>query len=216
MRESWDERYRSGKYCSAEPHKLLIKLAGKLKPGKALDLACGAGRNAVFLAEKGWNVTAVDNSRVGIEIARKRAAEKGVEIDFRPADLEKGEFDIEPNTYDLICDFYYLQRNLFSQMKSGAKAGGIIVSTIHLYDKNGEASPFLLYEGELREYFRDFEILHYRETSLTDKDAGEHHRRTAEIIAEKKNVNYSKAENPVRKTLEADLLLTLRDFGFCR
>lgn len=187
MRESWDERYGSGKYCSAEPHKLLINLAGKLKPGKALDLACGAGRHAIFLAEKGWNVTAVDNSRVGIEITKKRAAEKAVEIDFRQADLEKGEFEIEPDTYDLICDFYYLQRDLFSQMKSGVNAGGVIVSTIHLYDAGGDTSPFLLNEGELYGYFRDFEILHYHETSLTDKDAGEHHRRTAEIIAQRKN-----------------------------
>ncbi len=100
--------------------------------------------------------------------------------------MEKGEFDIEPDTYDLICDFYYLQRDLFSQIKQGVKVGGVIVSTIHLYDAGGDASPFLLNDGELREYFRDFEILHYHETSLTDKDAGEHHRRTAEIIAKKK------------------------------
>lgn len=187
MRESWDERYGSGKYSSAEPHKLLIELTGKLKPGKALDLACGVGRNAIFLAENGWNVTAVDNSGVGIEIAKKRAAEKVVEIDFRVADLEKGEFEIEPDTYDLICDFYYLQRDLFSQMKSGVKVGGVIVSTIHIYGETEEAGEFLLKEGELREYFRDFEILHYHETSLTDKDADEHHRRTAEIIVKRKN-----------------------------
>lgn len=185
--ESWDERYASGKYSSAEPHKLLIRFAGKLKPGKALDLACGAGRNAIFLADNGWNVTAVDNSSVGIDIAEKRAAEKGVEVDFRVADLEKGEFEIQSNAYDLICDFYYLQRDLFPQMKTGVKIGGIIVSTIHLYDTGGDTSPFLLNDGELREYFRDFRILHYYETSLTDKDPGEHHRRTAEIIAKRKN-----------------------------
>lgn len=186
MRESWDERYGSGKYSSAAPHKLLIELAGKLKPGKVLDLACGVGRNAIFLAEKKWNATAVDSSSVGIDIAKKRAAEKGVEVDFRTADLEKGRFKIEKNTYDLICDFYYLQRDLFVQMKSGVKVGGIIVSTIHLYDKVVDASPFLLNDGELRDYFRGFLILHYHETAQTDKDAGEHHRRTAEIIARRK------------------------------
>jgi tellurite methyltransferase len=187
MKESWDERYGSGKYSSAEPHKLLKGLVEKLKPGKALDLACGTGRNALFLAEKQWTVTAVDNSRVGIEIAGQRAAAKNLKVDFRTADLEKGEFKIEPNAYDLICDFYYLQRNLFSQMKTGVRAGGIIVATIHLFDEGGENSPFLLKSGELRKYFRDFLILHYHETSLTDDDAGEHHRRTAEIIAQRKN-----------------------------
>jgi|GEM_PF-371539 len=185
--ETWDERYAGGKYSTDQPHRLLIELAGKLKPARALDLACGAGRHAVFLAEKGWQVTAVDNSAVGIKLAGQRAKEKGLTIDFRTADLEKGEFQIEPDAYDLICDFYYLQRDLFAPVKAGVKAGGIIVSTVHIYGAGEEAGNFLLPEGELREYFRDFEILHYHETSLTDKDAGEHHRRTAEIIARKKN-----------------------------
>jgi SAM-dependent methyltransferase len=132
-------------------------------------------------------VTAVDNSAVGIEVARQRAKEKGVAVDFRTADLEKGEFQIEPDAYDLICDFYYLQRDLFASMKSGVKAGGIIVATVHIYGAGEEAGNFLLPEGALREYFQAFEILHYHETSLTDKDAGEHHRRTAEIIARRTN-----------------------------
>lgn len=182
---SWNKRYASGKYSSAKPHKLLVELAGKLKPAKALDLACGAGRNAIFLAEKGWNVTAVDNSIVGIKIAEKRAKEKGVSIDFHLADLEKGEFVIEENAYDLICDFYYLQRDLFPQIKTGVKAGGIVVSTIHIYGEGEEKGNFLLRENELRTFFSDFKILRYHETALTDKDAGDHHRRTAEIIAQR-------------------------------
>ena len=160
-------------------------LVEKLKAGKALDLACGTGRHAIFLAENNWRVTAVDNSAVGIEIARQRAEEKNVEIDFRVADLEKGEFKPEENSYDLICDFYYLQRELFAEMKKGVKAGGIIVSTIHIYGEGEPEGRFLLREGELKEFFAGFEILHYHETSLTDTDAGEHHRRTAEIIARK-------------------------------
>jgi tellurite methyltransferase len=183
--ETWDERYANGKYSSAKPHQLLIALADRLKAGKALDLACGTGRHAIFLAEKGWRVTAVDNSAVGIEIARQRATEKEVEIDFRLADLEKGEFAIEENSYDLIGDFYYLERHLFAAMKKGVRAGGIIISTIHIYGEGEEAGNFLLKTGELKEFFDDFEILHYHETSLTDTDAGEHHRRTAEIIAKR-------------------------------
>jgi len=130
--KSWDERYASGEFSSVEPHKLLIALVENLKPGKALDLACGAGRNAIFLAEKGFQVTAIDNSAVGIEIAKQRAKQKNLTIDFRVADLEKSEFAIEENSYDLICDFYYLQRDLFAEMKKGVKPGGIIISTIHI------------------------------------------------------------------------------------
>jgi tellurite methyltransferase len=183
--ESWDERYAAGKYATERPHRLLIELAANLKPGKALDLACGAGRHAVFLAAEGWRVTAVDNSHVGLKVARQRAKEKGVSVDFRAADLEAGEFVIEPGAYDLICDFYYLQPDLFAMLKAGVKTGGIVVATIHIYGAGEAAGRFLLREGELRDYFRDFEILHYHETSLTDRDAGEHHRRTAEIIAKK-------------------------------
>jgi SAM-dependent methyltransferase len=190
---NWDKRYRSGKYSSAEPHKLLVSLVEKLKPGKALDLACGAGRHAIFLAENSWRVTAVDNSKVGIGIAKQRAKEKNLKIDFRVADLEKGEFKIEENAYDLIGDFYYLQRGLFAEMKKGVKQGGIIVSTIHIYGENEPEGRFLLREGELKGFFAGFEILHYHETSLTDTDAGEHHRRTAEIIAKK--VEKSKAKS---------------------
>ncbi len=183
--KTWDERYAGGKYSSAEPHKLLIALAENLKAGNALDLACGTGRNAIFLAEKSFQVMAVDNSSVGIEIAKKRANEKGLKIDFRVADLEKGEFAIEENSFDLICDFYYLQRDLFAEVKKGVKFGGIIISTIHIYGEGEEEGRFLLREGELKEFFDDFEILHYHETPQTDTDAGEHHRRTAEIIAKK-------------------------------
>lgn len=185
MKETWDERYASGKYSAVEPHRLLIELAGKLPPGKALDVACGAGRHAIFLAENGWNVTAVDNSRPGIEIAKENALAKEVKVDFRVADLEAGEFVIELEAYDLICDFNYLQRDLFAAMKAGVKGGGIVVATIHL-DGDGEKSgEFRLREGELQEYFRDFEILHYHETPATHTDADAHHRRTAEIIAQK-------------------------------
>lgn len=183
--ETWDERYAVGKYSAAEPHRLLVSLAEKIAPGSALDLACGAGRHAVFLAEKGWRVVAVDNSAVGLELAETRAKEKNVEIDFRRADLEAGEFTIEENAFDLICDFYYLQRNLFAAIKKGVKTGGIVVATIHIYGADEPEGRFLLREGELKEFFADFEILHYHETSATDTDAGEHHRRTAEIIARK-------------------------------
>jgi SAM-dependent methyltransferase len=184
MNESWDERYAAGKYSAAEPHKLLRSLVKQLTAGKALDLACGTGRHALLLAEKNWRVTAVDNSRVGLEIARARAAEKNAAIDFRLADLEAGEFEIEPLAYDLICDFYYLQRDLFAAMRAGVKAGGIVVSTIHI-DDGEKPGGFTLREGELKDFFEGFEILHYHETPATDTDAGEHHRRTAEIIAKK-------------------------------
>lgn len=182
-RASWDERYASGEYSSAEPHKLLRETVRKLQAGQALDLACGTGRNSIFLAENGWDVTAVDNSAGGVEIARNRAEQESLNINFIVADLEKSEFAIEPVAYDLICDFYYLQRDLFAKMKSGLRPGGIIISTIHIHGDGEEQGRFDLREGELREFFSDMEILHYHETAAADTDAGDHHRRTAELVA---------------------------------
>jgi SAM-dependent methyltransferase len=185
MMTSWDKKYASGKYSTGEPHKLLALLTVNLLPGKALDLACGTGRHAIFLAAKGWQVTAVDSSRVGLEIARKCAAEKNLAIDFQLADLEKGEFEIRPDSYDLICDFYYLQTDLFPKMKVGLRSGGIVMVVVHIYGKDEEKRRFSLPEGKLPDFFSDFEILHYRENLLIGLEASGHQRRTAEIVAKK-------------------------------
>src|SRR5579863_2360745 len=111
----WDERYRSeirpAEDPEARPTPLLIRTANRLEPGKALDLACGTGRNALWLAENGWRVTAVDGSRAAIEILRRRASARALKVDAQIANLEKGEFGIEPSTWDLIAICYYLQRD---------------------------------------------------------------------------------------------------------
>lgn len=182
----WDERYRSGEHATKEPAPLLRTAIANLKPGRALDIACGVGRHAILLAEKGWQVTAVDSSRVGIEILRQRAREAGAAVEARVADLESGEFQIEPGTYDLICVFYYLQRDLFSPLRAGVKPGGTVVAAIHLNDGKEDAKPsnpaFLLEPGELKQLFADWEITYYREG---ESDEGGHHHDTAYLIARK-------------------------------
>ena len=183
---NWDERYRSGEHGMIEPTPLLLKALADLKPGRALDIACGVGRHAIFLAQHGWQVTAVDSSRVGIEILQQRAGDAGLSIDAHVLDLEKGEFQVESETYDLICDFYYLQRDLFPAMRAGTKAGGRVVAAIHLNDGNADAKPhnpaFLLERGELKTLFSDWEITYYREGA---SDEGGHHHDTAYLIARK-------------------------------
>lgn len=185
----WDERYSRGDHATLEPNALLVRVAENLRPGRALDLACGAGRHALFLARGGWQVVAVDASRVGIELTRERAREMRVEVDARRADLERKEFEIEREAYDLIAVFYYLQRNLWPEIRAGLRQGGTLIAAIHLVDEapDGESGNpnFLLQPGELRAEFEDWEIEHYHETQWTDEDAGEHHRRTAEIVARK-------------------------------
>ncbi|HKR00668.1 MAG TPA: methyltransferase domain-containing protein [Pyrinomonadaceae bacterium] len=182
----WDERYRRGEHVIKEPLPLLVRLANELPPGRALDLACGAGRHATFLAERGWRVTAVDASPVGIELAKASAREREVEVDWRVADLERGGFEIEPGAYDLIGVFYYLQRSLFPQIRAGVRRGGIVVAAIHMVDESPDVKPmnpdFLLRPGELRAEFRGWEILHDYEGAPTEEG---HRRRSAEIVVKK-------------------------------
>jgi SAM-dependent methyltransferase len=198
----WDQRYKSGEHTTKEPSPLLIKAIKDLKPGRALDLACGVGRHAIYLAENGWRVTAVDSSRVGIEILQQRArsarersahipargsqASRLRQLDARVADLEHHEFPIEPATYDLICDFYYLQRDLFPSIRRGVKPSGVFVAAIHLNDGNIDAKPrnpaFLLDRSELKTLFSDWEITYYHEGP---SDEGGHHHDTAYLIARK-------------------------------
>ncbi|HET7743125.1 MAG TPA: class I SAM-dependent methyltransferase [Gaiellaceae bacterium] len=104
-REDWDRRYASGELPWRDgPHRVLVAEAADLPPGRALDLACGEGRNAVWLLERGWSVLGVDFSRVAIATARSRAAEAGLEADFRCADLL--EFVPDREAYDLVIVFY--------------------------------------------------------------------------------------------------------------
>jgi tellurite methyltransferase len=182
----WDERYRRGEHDTLEPSRLLAQAIDILPPGRALDLACGAGRHAIFLAERGWSVTAVDSSPVAIEITRKRAQDRGLEVETVIADLERSQFVIEPDVYDLIAVFYYLQRDLFPSVRAGVKAGGTVVAAIHLVDEDPAsrlANPaFSLQPGELCVEFAGWEIIHYHEGQPHDRD---HKRRTAEMVARK-------------------------------
>ena len=91
--EKWDERYRAGRQLSEAPSPLVQRFVADLAPGTALDLACGPGRNALYLAERGWRVTAVDGSPIAIAKLRERNSG----IDARIADLERGEFRIQPD-----------------------------------------------------------------------------------------------------------------------
>ena len=177
MPRDWDEHYADPANRNWDPEALLVEAADSLPPGRALDLACGTGRNALYLSSLGWKVTAVDRSPVAIGALRGHAG--GGAIDLRTADLETGDFVIEREGYDLICDFFYLQRELFPAIRAGVKPGGIFVAVIHLAVAESEAQhrnpAFLLRSGELRKEFADWKILFYSE-------AEPGHRRTAARI----------------------------------
>jgi hypothetical protein len=136
------------------------------------------------LAEQGWRVIAVDASRVAIDLVRERARERRLEMDARLVDLEKHEFDIQPEAFDLICNCCYLQRDLFPAIRAGVRRGGIVIAIIHLLDPSPDVKPmnpeFLLRPGELRTFFAGWDILH----DFEGKPAGAPRQRSvAEIVA---------------------------------
>lgn len=104
-REDWNRRYAGKELVwTAEPNRRFAAEVGDLAPGRALDLACGEGRNAVWLAERGWTVTAVDFSDVALEKARRLAAARDVDVDWVLADVL--EYEPEPRAFDLVVVLY--------------------------------------------------------------------------------------------------------------
>jgi hypothetical protein len=106
---------------------------------------------------------------------------KGLSVDAQLEDLEAGRFQIDPGAYDLICDFHYLQRDLFPRIREGISPGGIFAGEIHLADDvPGRTPAFVLQPGELRAEFAGWKILFYSEGSESSRS-----RPAARIIARK-------------------------------
>ncbi len=183
-RTEWDERFRIGDHAGSEPDPFLTQLEEyqELLPvgRRALDIACGAGRNAVYLAERGWDVTACDISLVGLRQAQQLARERGVPLQLFCADLETAQ--LPAAAFDLILCFFYLERKLFPQFQAALRPGGFLVYKTYTWDQlrfpgRPRHSTYLLQPQELLEAFREFRVLHYRETV---KDRG-----VAHLIARK-------------------------------
>jgi len=101
----WDERYSKAELeWGAEPNRFLVQEIEGLQPGRALDVAAGEGRNAIWLAGLGWNVTAVDFSRVAIDKARGLAAKRSIEVRWITADVV--DYIPPADSFDLVIVFY--------------------------------------------------------------------------------------------------------------
>lgn len=103
--EDWDHRYEgTGLVWTATPNRFLVAEVDGLAPGAALDVGCGEGRNAVWLAEQGWRVTGVDFSPVGLDKARRLAEARGVDVEWVLADLRS--YRPPEDAYDLVVVLY--------------------------------------------------------------------------------------------------------------
>jgi SAM-dependent methyltransferase len=104
-RDRWNERYAAKDLVwSAGPNQLFASEVAGLSPGTALDVACGEGRNALWLAEQGWQVTGVDFSDVGIDKARRIAERRSVSVHWMVGDA--ATVDLPEQGFDLVCVLY--------------------------------------------------------------------------------------------------------------
>lgn len=134
-RTAWDERYRDRELLwGADPNRFLVPEVDGLEPGRALDLACGEGRNAIWLATRGWDVTAVDFSAVALDRGRAIAERAGVTVDWHEADLLA--YDPPAEGFDLVALVYLQvaapQRQAVLATAAAALApGGVLLVIAH-------------------------------------------------------------------------------------
>lgn len=157
--DEWNARYRAREEIDADPAPLLVHAAASLPPGRALDLACGAGRNALWLARAGWEVVAIDGAEDAIRIVHEHDAA----IDARVMDLETGEaLPFEDESFDLVAILFYLYRPLFAEARRLLRRGGVIVSAAKM------KGTYRIAPGELARTFADFEVLHSSEGEIAE------------------------------------------------
>jgi 2-polyprenyl-3-methyl-5-hydroxy-6-metoxy-1,4-benzoquinol methylase len=144
-REDWNRRWQERElHVRADESRVLVQEVDGLTPGRALDLACGAGRNAIWLAERGWRVTGVDFSDVALAQARRAARERGVAVDWVDADVRT--FEPEPGAFDLVLVFFlHLPPEERSAVLARAAAalapGGTLLVTGHDLANLGTGAP---------------------------------------------------------------------------
>lgn len=179
----WDDRYTSDS-AFKDAAALLRENAHLLKGGKALDVAMGTGSNAVLLAKHGFEVEGVDISSVAVNSVRQHAEKNRLAITAIEADLTS--YQIQQHAFDVIIDFYYLDRKIIPQLKQGLKSGGLIFFETYTEEQlrfGGISNPdYLLKPNELLLSFLDFFIIFYREQIVS---AAQHTKAIASLIAQK-------------------------------
>ena len=179
----WDARHRELATDSPPaPAGIVTEWMPMVRPGTALDLACGTGRHALFLASRGYTVVAVDWSGVALGILERRAREGGFSLTRGAADgqrkpISRGIQLIHANLetmrlpeagFDMILCFHYLQRNLFAPISGALRPGGLLLFETYTraqqnYPDGPRDPAYLLETGELRAAFPGLHVLFYRE-----------------------------------------------------
>ncbi|NNG02062.1 MAG: methyltransferase domain-containing protein [Desulfobacteraceae bacterium] len=169
-RDKWNRKYLE-KTIVSEPAAIVTEYHAMAKPGRALDIAAGTGRHSLFLAERGFQVDAVDVS----DVAMNRLTGRDPSIHARCLDLD--DWRIPAGTYDLILNIRFLDRRLFPQIIGGLKKRGILIFESYLSGTRSAGTPdmskdYFLRPNELLHAFLPLRIVHYRESIPADADGG--------------------------------------------
>jgi len=185
-RERWNQKYREAPCVWMAPDPFLAQVFSEyilpLFPhrGSALDLAGGAGRHSIWLAQQGWEVTLIDISETGLEQARQHAGPLASHIHFVVDDLT--HFKAAQIQFEVMMAFFYLEREIFSEIVKAVRPGGLLVYKTYTLAQaklaGGPKNPaHLLKPGELLHLADGLRILHYQE-EVAEKA-------TAELVARK-------------------------------
>lgn len=158
--EYWDDMFKSAWGFKTQPNQLLVDAIKGVKPGAALDLATGQGRNSVFLATQGWKTTGLDVSKEGLRLAREQAADKKVKLDTVEADMT--DYDLGKDKWDLVTMIYCgTSKKVVEKIKPSLKKGGLFVTEyFHIDSDASKAGAGGWKTGELKALFADgYDIL---------------------------------------------------------
>jgi SAM-dependent methyltransferase len=164
--KEWEEKYKSKTSTdTADTADLLLENRHLLSSGKALDIAMGAGQNALFLASLGCDVIGVDYSASAVSLALEQAKKQGGRLTALKADILK--YNIKEDCFDIILNFYFLERSLIPKIKKGLKKNGLVIFETYTADQARFGHPknpdYLLKPNELLSFFLDFFIIYYHE-----------------------------------------------------
>ena len=172
-RVMWDERYsKPGHAYGTAPNAYLVSVADRLPKGRILSLGEGEGRNAVYLATRGYEVVGVDGSRVGLAKARELAAERGVSITTVLTDL--GDYVIEPGAWNGIISIFchlpkLLRERVHGNVVRGLKPGGVFIleaytpEQLHLHTGGPPTADLMMSLAELERELKGLTFAHARE-----------------------------------------------------
>lgn len=174
-KNNWEQKYSADGYePDRKPSALLTEWLDDRPPGSALDLACGTGRNALYLAGKGYAVSAIDASPRAIELAGQAARKEGLKINWIVADLDdyaiRGEYDL------IVISFFYPDRNLVPSIIDALKKGGILLCENNMLspsapEEEARKHRFHLKPGELPQIFKALKVIRYQERRV-DAEGG--------------------------------------------